>query len=100
MVQDNSESVARSGNEVLQFRCPTCGMHAPMDRLTSEGPFEFEVFRKTLGGKRKLTEEEHNARRGRRHGKGSAPGLIDYEPIRMTKKYRDAIARRIQELLK
>ena len=102
MVQDNIESVARrqNVNEVLQFRCPCCGQHAPMVRITNEGPFEFEVFQKTLGGKRKLTDEERKNRRGQRRGKGSAPGVIGYESIPTQPKYKDAIAKRKQEMLK
>lgn len=102
MVQDNNESVARRLNigESLHFRCPCCGQHAPIARITSEGPFKFGLFIKTLGGKRELTEEEHNARRGRRRGKGSAPGLLIYQSTPMQKKYEDAIAKRKQEMLK
>jgi hypothetical protein len=84
--------------EVLQFRCPCCGQHAPIERITEEGPFEFEVFVKTLGGKRKLSEDERKARRGQRFPRGSGPGRLDYEPTRTLKSHRDALNKRLQEL--
>ena len=101
MVENDEDYAARSSpGEIIQFRCPCCGQHAPIStRLTDGGPFEFAVFRKTLGGKRAFTDEERIARRGRRYGLGSAPGKIDYEPVRMMKKYRDAIANRLAQLL-
>ncbi len=101
MVDNDEQSVARSSpGEVIQFVCPVCGQHAPISRITNEGPFVFAVFRKILGGKRALTEEERIARRGRRYSRGQNPGRLDYEPARMTKKYQDAIANRLSQLLK
>ena len=84
--------------EILQFRCPMCGQHAPIERITEEGPFEFEVFVKTLGGKRKLTEEDRKARRGQHFRRGSGPGRLDYEPTRTLKIHQDAMNQRLQEL--
>lgn len=86
--------------EVFQFRCPMCGQHAPVERLSDEGPFEFQIFRKTLGGKRELTDAERKARRGQRYPRGSGPGKLDYEPSRTLKRHQDALARRIQQLVK
>jgi len=85
--------------EVLQFVCPCCGQHAPIERITEEGPFEFQIFKKTLGGKRRLTEDERKARWGHHPTKGKAPGFLDYSPAPIEKQHRDAIAKRITELL-
>jgi hypothetical protein len=57
------------------------------------------MFEKSLGGKRKLTEQERKLRRGKGSTIGSAPGLLDYQPVRILKSDRDALAKRIQELV-
>lgn len=84
--------------EVDQFVCPCCGMHAPVERLTAEGPFEFKMFHKTAGGKLKLTEEDRRARRGMRFPPGSAHGKLQYEETRILTRVRNALVRRIRVL--
>ncbi len=86
--------------ESRHFRCPCCGQHAPIERITEDGPFEFQVFEKRLGGKIPVTPEERRRSKGRRRGKGSAVGVLDYSEVRSQKEERDAIAKRIGELSK
>jgi hypothetical protein len=84
--------------EIFQFRCPCCGQHAPIERILEEGPFEFEVFKKVLGGKMPLTPEMRKQLKGRKKGRGRSPGVLDYAPIRTLKKHSDAMNKRIQEI--
>ncbi len=86
--------------EIQQFRCPVCGQHAPLDRLDSPEPFIFGLFRKIVGGKRKLTEAEREARRGMSFSQGSAPGLLSYEGIPMQSEAKELLITRLQESLK
>lgn len=84
--------------ESEHFRCVLCGQHAPVERL-KEGPYSLEMFLKTLGGKRKLTEEEREARKGLGpFGRGSAPGRLDYEEIPVTDEVRAQVDERISQL--
>jgi hypothetical protein len=85
-------------HESQHFRCPCCGQHAPVERLTEEGPFEPALYEKSLGGKRKLTPEDREARKGKGFRRGSGPGLLDYNEVPMTPEIQDALARRIAEL--
>ncbi len=85
--------------ETEQFSCPTCGMHAPMDRLYEESPFPFRLFRKILGGKRKLTDEEKELRKGGGFQRGSAPGTLSYDEIEMTDEARNQLRARLEESL-
>jgi hypothetical protein len=73
-------------------------MHAPIERVLEEGPFTLQMFLKTLGGKRKLSPEERELRKGLGFRRGSGTGRLDYEQIPMTDELREAVARRIQEL--
>ena len=81
------------------FQCPCCNMHAPIERITEEGPFEFALFEKILGGKTALTteEKEEQIKRGYRHFQ--VPGNLDYNPIPMTGERQEQMARRIEELV-
>lgn len=88
--------------ESEHFVCPCCGMHAPIERLTEEGPFVLAMFRKTLGGKLKLTEEQRIELIDGIHKesfRGSAPGKLEYEEIPVTDEIREAFRRRLEELI-
>lgn len=85
--------------ESIHFRCPCCGQHAPIERLTEEGPFELALFEKILGGKRKLTTEEREERKGGFFLRGSAPGSLEYEEVPLTKEVVDLMAKRLTELV-
>jgi hypothetical protein len=84
----------------LHFRCPCCGQHAPIERILEEGPFEFQVFEKKLGGKLALTSEDRRRLRGQRSGRGKAAGILQYDEVRTLKEHRAAIDKRIKELSK
>lgn len=84
--------------EKLRFRCPLCGMIADLDRLESDGPYLLEMFIQRWGGKRKLTDEERLARHGLPFRRGSAPGVIEYEPIEVSKKLRVLLNKRLKQL--
>jgi hypothetical protein len=81
-----------------QFRCPLCGQHAPVDRVMTDEPFELQQFRLKFGGKRKLTEEQKLDRRRKEVYRGSAPGYVDYQPVRLSAKLRSLVTKRIQQL--
>jgi len=67
--------------ETEHFRCVLCGMHAPVERL-DEGPYGLEAYRKTLGGKIALSEQERERRKGLgTFHRGTAPGNLIYEQI-------------------
>ena len=80
------------------FQCPVCGQHGPIERLTEKGPFPLEFWHKTLGGKRKFTEEEREARKGLPFFWGSAPGTLDYEQREVTGELIEAVKRRLAEV--
>jgi len=84
--------------EIEAFLCPCCGMHAPLDRLYTEEPFELLQFRKTLGGKKKLTEAEREARKGEPFRRGSAHGTLNYEKAELTDEVREQFRIRIGEI--
>lgn len=84
--------------ESEHFLCPLCGMRAPVERVTQEGPFELRMFRKTWGGKVKLTEQTREMRRGMRFRRGSAPGAIMWEEIPIPDDIRQLVVQRIREL--
>lgn len=85
-------------NQAEYFTCPCCGMKAPIERLTQGGPYEFEMFLQEYGGKRPLTPEERVARRGRRFGRGSAAGLMEWHPTRTLVRHRNALNKRLKEI--
>lgn len=85
-------------NERLVFRCPCCGQISPADRLESDGPYPLEMFIQRWGGKRKLTDEERLARHGLPFRRGSAPGVIDYEPIEVSGELRLLFSKRLSQL--
>lgn len=87
-------------NQAEYFTCRCCGMKAPIERITKEGPFEFEMWVQEYGGKRAFTSEERQARRGQRHGLGSAPGLMTWTPTQIMQRHRDAFAKRIKDISK
>ncbi len=80
------------------FRCPACGQHAPIERLQEEGPFELTEHTRQIMGKRKLTEEEREQRRGLRLGRGSGPGRIVYDPVELSDELKGLFAQRLKEL--
>ena len=80
------------------FLCPICGMHAPVMRLREEGPFDLGEYTRQIKGKRKLTEEEREQRRGLKLGRGSAPGKIVYDPIELSGELKGLFAKRLKEL--
>ena len=84
--------------ETLHISCPFCGMHAPVERITKEGPFALGLFKKTIGGKRKLTPEEREARKGHFFLRGSAPPILIYDPLPITDEVSEAAERRKGEL--
>ena len=84
--------------ESTHFKCPCCGQHAPIERLTQEGPFEFEIWVKKLGGKDKLSPEERERRKGHGFHRGSAPGRLDYHQVETDDEMESLIAERISEL--
>ena len=65
------------------FRCPFCNMHAPLVHL-EEGPYQFGLFEKIMGGKVKLTIEEKEKQISRGYTRFHVPGVLDYEPTDMT----------------
>jgi len=65
--------------ETLQFRCPACGAHSNIDRLTSQEEYEFEIFRRVIGGKLALTEAEKILKHGEKPRRGSGHGGMRYE---------------------
>ena len=85
--------------EVEQFSCPVCGMHAPIERLYTEEPFEFKMFKKTLGGKRKLSDVERELRKGSGFRRGSAHGSLEYEEIEISAEVRNQLAVRLDEVI-
>jgi hypothetical protein len=90
--------VADENNRTEVFHCPCCGQVAPIVRLTEDGPHDFDQGAYTWGGSRPLTDEELEKRF--KYGRGSAPGLINYEPWHMpTEELRDALIIRLNELL-
>ena len=84
--------------ETEVFRCRCCGQIAPVVRLTEEGPFPLERKLQTFGGKRKLTDEQREARRGRPFKRGGAPGIIDYQELDMSDELVALFEKRIEEL--
>lgn len=84
--------------EVRQFRCPLCGMHAPLDRL-DEDLFTLAEFIKTLEGKRRYTESEREAMKGHPPRRGKSPGLLEYEETDLTPEVIEKVRGRIRELL-
>lgn len=85
--------------ETYHFSCPVCGMHAPVDRLYTEEPFLFRMFRKLLGGKIKLTEAEREARRGTIYEKqGSGHGGLEYDEVDMDEEVRHQLEVRLEEI--
>ena len=85
--------------EVEQFSCPVCGMHAPTERLYTEEPFEFKMFKKTLGGKIKLSDADRERRRGSAFRRGSAHGSLEYEEIEISAEVRNQLAVRLDEVI-
>ncbi len=81
-----------------QFRCPFCGQHAPIERLTEEGPFTLAEFEKTLGGREKLTPEEREVQKKRGYRRAHVPGKLEYEEIPLDDDIREAAARRREEI--
>jgi len=84
--------------ESEHFKCPCCGQHSPVERLTKHGPFTLELWHKTLGGKQALTEEQRESRKGGIPTLGSAPGLLNYEEMEVTDELIEAFKRRIAEV--
>ena len=84
--------------EQEKFCCPFCGMHAPKERLTEEGPFELAQFRKVLGGKTKLTPEEREDQKKKGYRRLFVPGNLDYTKIEISEEVREAAARRKDEI--
>lgn len=84
--------------ESEHFVCAVCGMHAPVERLTEEGPFELKAYRKTLGGKKKLTHEERLERMRKESYRGAAPGTLEYVEIPVTDELREAMKKRLGEV--
>ena len=80
------------------FLCPCCGMHAPIERITEEGPFEFALFEKTIGGKTALTPEEKELQISRGYLRFHVPGNLDYDPIPMDEQRQELMQKRIEEL--
>ena len=80
------------------FKCPCCGMHAPIERVTEEGPFPLEFWTKRLGGKRKLTPEEREDRKGQLPAWGSAPGILDYDKGEVTPELTELVKERLAEV--
>ena len=101
---DLSGYFSRNGERELMpqesehFSCPCCGMHAPLDRVLEEGPFELKMFQKILGGKTKLSDEEKELRKGLGFHRGSGPGRLAYDEIPLTDDVREAVENRIAEL--
>lgn len=65
--------------ETLQFRCPACGRHSNIDNLTSPDEYEFEIFRRVIGGKLAFTEAEKILKHGEKPKRGSGHGGMRYE---------------------
>ncbi len=83
--------------ESIHFVCPCCGMHAPIERIAEEGPFVFRMFRKILGGKQKLSDEEKELRKGAAFQRGSGHGALQYDEIEVTDEARDQLRARLEE---
>jgi hypothetical protein len=103
MVQDNNEQIPEAPHRLGMvraewFTCRCCGQRAPIERLTKEGPFDFQMWIQEYGGKRALTPEDREARRGRRFPRGSAPGNMIWSPTEIMKKYQDAFDKRISDI--
>lgn len=86
--------------EKLRFRCPCCGMVADVSNLETSEPYQLEAFLEKYGGKRRLTKEDRQARKGLRLGSGSAPGIIEYQDIDVTDELKGLLGERIAELSK
>jgi hypothetical protein len=56
------------------------------------------MFIQRWGGKRKLTDDERLARHGLPFRRGSAPGVIDYEPIEVSGELRLLFSKRLRQL--
>lgn len=83
---------------VLQFVCPCCGMHAPLTHLSEKGPYELQMYLKTLGGKIKLSEADRELRKGQGFRRGSAPGSLEYEEVEVTSELQEMMRRRLKEI--
>ena len=83
--------------ETEHFVCPCCGMHAPLERIYTEEPFELQVWVKTLGGKISLTDAEKEARKGEAFRRGSAHGGLDYKRTEVTDEVRNQVKARLEE---
>ena len=84
--------------ETEHFLCPFCGQHAPVERLTEEGPFTLAMFLKVLGGRTKLTPEERELQKSRGYRRMRVPGKLIYTKIELTEDIRAAAARRKEEV--
>ena len=82
----------------LHFSCPLCNMHAPIERITEEGPFAFALFEKVLGGKVKLTQEEKEKQISYGFRRFYVAGKLTYLEVPMEERYVELIRERIAEL--
>jgi len=90
--------MAEDRNVTEIFRCPCCGMRAPITRLTEEGPFPLEKWLQTYGGKRAFTDEERMTMKWTKFRRGGAPGNIEYIPQEVTEELRELVRKRLEEL--
>lgn len=66
--------------EVIRVRCPLCGSLPELERVQAHpGPWPQEVYTQRFGGKAKTTEKQKAAAAGKKKGKGSNPGYMEYE---------------------
>jgi len=75
-------------------------MVADVSNLETSEPYQLEAFLEKYGGKRRLTKEDRQARKGLRLGSGSAPGIIEYQDIDVTDELKGLLGERIAELSK
>ncbi len=66
--------------ESLQFRCPCCGQHAPIDRLSVDQK-SFTVFKRSIGGKVARTAAEKILLKGTKPKTGSGHGGLKYREL-------------------
>ncbi len=79
------------------FLCPVCGQHAPIERITEEGPFEFSLFEKILGGKTALTDEEKERQISRGYRRFRVPGGLEYHEVPMDDESLERMKARLEE---
>ena len=82
--------------ETKHFRCPLCGMVAPLENLDNS-PYQLQMFIKSFGGKVAFTNEQRELLSGTTR-RGGAPGRIVYDEIEVPDELFDKVESVVGEL--